>query len=58
MSAITSGLQPLVYNQYRELYASVTVTQFTFPDPATALVLIGLGLLLGVLLCAAIASDE
>lgn len=57
MAKMTASLQPLVLRQLAAMNASVPVAQTTTPDAATALLLIGLGLILGLIIIAAMSSQ-
>lgn len=58
MAKMTASLQPLVFKQLTAMNVSViSVNQTTSLDPAMALLLIGLGLMVGILLFAAVSSQ-
>ena len=54
---MTARLQPLVLDQLSLNLSVVSVTQSSGPDAATAFMLVGLGLILGVLIMAALTSN-
>lgn len=56
LAKMTTALQRLVMAQIPVNVSVVSVTQNTGPDPATALALVGLGLILGVLIMAALSN--
>ena len=56
MAKMTASLQPLVLKQLSSMKVSFSVTQTTVPDPATAFLLIGLGLILGLIVFEAISA--
>jgi hypothetical protein len=56
MAKMTASLQPLVLNQLSAMNVSVSVSQTTSTDPATALMLVGLGAILALLIVAVISS--
>ena len=57
LAKMTASLQPLVVDQLKALNVSVPVTQTTTPDFATAALLVGLGVILGLLIFSAISSQ-
>ena len=56
LAKMTTALQRLVMAQIPVNVSVVSVTQNTGPDPATTLALVGLGLILGVLIMAALSN--
>jgi hypothetical protein len=57
LAKMTASLQPLVVDQLKAMNVSVAVTQTTVPDFATAALLVGLGVILGLLIFSAISSQ-
>lgn len=57
MAKMTAKLQPLVLQQVPVNVSFVSVSQNPQPDIASALVLVGLGLILGVIIMAALSSN-
>lgn len=57
MAKMTAKLQPLVLAQIPVNVSVVSITQSSRPDATTAFMLIGLGLILGLLIMAAISSN-
>ncbi len=57
MAKITASLQPLVLNQLSAMSVSLSVTQTEVPDAATTVLLVGLGVILGLFIYAAVSSQ-
>jgi len=57
LAKMTASLQPLVVDQLKAMNVSVSMTQTSAPDPATAALLVGLGVILGLLIFSAISAQ-
>lgn len=58
LAKMTAKLQPMVLDQLMVRVSVLSVSQSSGPDAATAFMLVGLGLILGVLIMAAISGGE